>query len=73
MTRLPRKIYDVDAAHSTIRAGGTEPASTTGSASSQSIRERMPWRAIFGGIGEEKRRSHDEMVASMAFRSISVT
>ena len=65
-------MYDVLATHMTTKMAGIEPASTIGSSSSQSVRERNPCRAMFGGMGEVKRRSHMAMLLSMSLRSFSI-
>ena len=40
---------------SAMSGGGIMPASTHGRPISQIISERWPWRAMLGGMGDEKR------------------
>ena len=65
--------YDVEMQHRKTKAVGIVPARTHGSPSSHSVRERTPCRAMLGGIGDEKRRSHEAIVLSISLRSMSMT
>ena len=65
-------MYDVDTVHIATSSGGIEFVRTMGKASNHSVSERMPWRAIFGGMGEEKRRSQLSTTVSISLRSVSI-
>eukprot|EP00962_Isochrysis_galbana_P006412 scaffold1730_cov117-Isochrysis_galbana.AAC.1 len=50
-------MYEVVKAHAAMHSGGSCPTKTTGSAHSQSVSDRIPCRAMLGGMGDVKSRS----------------
>ena len=64
-------MKEVLAVQSATSIGEIEPVRTSGSARIHKVSERRPWRAMFGGIGEEKSRSQLSTIASISLMSTS--